>query len=445
MDIKEFINDAKIQKQFENDLRALIEIPSVSSAADGAYPYGAECARALDKILGIAGAYGFKTENHAYRCGSVILGENEKEVGIIAHIDVVPAGNGWSYEPYTLTVNKDLYIGRGSEDDKGPLLLGLYAMRYFKENGVKLPFSVRLIIGCDEEVGATDLEYYKSVRRPPDFSFTPDAEYPVCVGEKGIMRFTVCLGEMDKIIGDVTAGTVANAVPGEASARINGQIYKAVGTTAHASMPESGVNAIALLAEKLLSEGLIPESNAGAFKFLREAGGDYLGKALGIDFSDENFGCLTCVASVLRLKDGRLYQEFDIRYPTSRAYDELYAAAEKTLGARDFTIIKNNKNSAAREGYFKSPDSEEIKALTSACEEVLGVECRPYTMGGGTYARSMPGAVAFGARIKGCTDFLGPGRGKAHDRDEYLSIKEVRLGLEIFIKSLLNLGAAYSG
>ena len=83
--------------------------------------------------------------------------------------------------------------------------------------------------------------------------------------------------------------------------------------------------------------------------------------------------------------------------------------------------------------------------MTSACEEVLGYQCSPYTMGGGTYARSMPGAVAFGARIKEYADLLGDGRGKAHDRDEYIAIDEVKRGIEIMIKSLLNIGAAYSG
>jgi succinyl-diaminopimelate desuccinylase len=297
-------------------------------------------------------------------------------------------------------------------------------------------------MGCDEEVGATDLEYFKTVRNPPEFSFTPDAEYPVCIGEKGIMRLKVCLGKADKSIEKITAGTVFNAVPGEASAVVNGKTIVVTGTTAHASMPETGVNAISLLSEKLLSEGLIPESNRNAFEFLKEAGSGYLGKALGIDFTDEHFGYLTCVASVLRLKDGKLYQDFDIRYPMSRSYDELYEAAVKMISSRGFTIASDNRNSPMREGYFKSPESKKIKALTDACEEVLGRECKPYTMGGGTYARSMPGAVAFGARVEGYTDFLGAGRGKAHDRDEYLSVAEVKMGIEIFVKSLQNLAAS---
>lgn len=445
MNIKEFLGDKTIQSQFESDLRSLIEIPSVASSADGIYPYGKECGRVLDKAIEIAKSYGLKTENHDYHCGSVIYGDSETEVGIIAHLDVVPAGTGWTYEPYTLTVDNGLYIGRGAADDKGPLLMGLYAMRYFKENKINLPFSIRLIMGCDEEVGSTDLEYYKTVRKPPVFSFTPDAEYPVCVGEKGIMKITINLGKADKAIKSLSAGTVSNAVAGQASIVIDGREYKYDGITAHASMPENGKNAIGLMAADLLEKGIVPESNKTAFEFLANSASEYLGKTLGINFSDNNFGYLTCIASVLKIENGFILQNFDIRFPTSRSYEELYSTIENTITPFGFEIASSNKNSNSKEGYFKSPDSLEIKALTSACEEVLGYECKPYTMGGGTYARSMPGAVAFGARIEEYTNLLGGGRGKAHDRDEYIAVDEVKKGIEIFIKSLLNLGAAYSG
>lgn len=445
MNIKEFVNDKNILSQYENDLRSLVEIPSVSGSTEGSYPFGRECARVLDKALEISKGYGFMTENHDYYCGSAILGESGTEIGIITHLDVVPAGTGWSYEPYTITADKGLYIGRGAADDKGPLLMGMYAMRYFRENNIALPFAVRLIMGCDEEVGSTDLEHFKTVRKPPVFSFTPDADYPVCVGEKGIMRIKLNLGKAEKAIEGLNAGTVSNAVAGQAVAVINGKEYRYEGITAHASTPEKGKNAISLMAKDLIEKGIVPESNKTAFEFIYKSAGEYLGSTLGIAFSDQNFGYLTCVASVLKIEGGNICQSFDIRYPTSRTFEELYSAIQSTITPHGFEIADSNKNSKIKEGYFKSPESREIKALTSACEEVLGYQCSPYTMGGGTYARSMPGAVAFGARIKEYADLLGDGRGKAHDRDEYIAIDEVKRGIEIMIKSLLNLGAAYSG
>lgn len=436
MTVKEFINDEKIRREFVSDLASLIEIPSVVAEQDGIYPFGKNCARAVDKALEIAERFGFRTENHDYHCASAIYGDGEKEVGIIAHLDVVPAGSGWTYEPYKLTIDKDLYIGRGTNDDKGPLLCALYALRYLAENGIKLPFAVRVIMGSDEEVGSSDLEYFKSVRKAPVFSFTPDAEYPVSIGEKGIMRFVICLGKLDDSITDIGAGTVTNAVPGTAFAVVNGKRVEVTGRTAHASMPESGINAISLLVDELEKNGLVPENDKTKFAFLKEAADDYKGKFFGIDFADEYFGYLTCVESVLYIgEDGKAYQKYDVRFPMSGCFEDLDAKVRAKAAGYGFDVVECH----AGNGYFKSPDSAEIKALTSACEKVLGHECKPYTMGGGTYARSMPGAVAFGGRITECFGRLGEGRGSCHDVDEYYAVEEADKSIEIFVLSLKNL------
>ncbi len=176
-----------IQKQALIDLKEIIKIPSVAGEPDGIYPYGKECAKALDKAGELAEKYGFKVENHDYHCMSVLYGDSDKEIGIVTHLDVVPAGDGWSVEPYALTEQGELLIGRGTHDDKGPFIQSLYTLRFFKENNIKLPFTVRLILGSDEEVGSSDLEYFVKVRKPPMFSFTPDSEFPVCIGEKSIL------------------------------------------------------------------------------------------------------------------------------------------------------------------------------------------------------------------------------------------------------------------
>lgn len=434
--IKEYINDEKIRREYVKDLRSLVEIPSVVTEPDGIYPYGKNCADVLDKAIEIADRFGFKTENHDYHCASAVYGEGNKEIGIIAHLDVVPAGNGWSYEPYALTVDKDLLIGRGTLDDKGPFMSALYAMRYFADNGIKLPFSVRLIMGSDEEVGSTDLQYYKSVKETPDFSFTPDADFPVCIGEKGIMSIKIDLGEVDPSITDICAGTVTNAVPGEAYAVVNGEKYTAIGATAHASTPDKGLNAIALLVDMLEEKGLIKDSDKKKLDFLRRGALDTKGNVLGIAFEDEYFGGLTCTESVMKLEDGRIHQYYNIRYPMSKSFEELDSIAKATVEAHGFTVI----SSQGDKGYFNSPDSAEIKALTDACETTLGYTCKPYTMGGGTYARHMEGAVAFGGRIEEFNGKLGAGKGCCHDRDEYYAIGEAEKSVEIFIRALTNLG-----
>lgn len=443
-----------IRSQAARDLADIIAIPSVAAGAEGGFPYGHECARALDLACAKAEKYGFRYENHEYHCVSVLYGESEREVGIITHLDVVPAGEGWETDPFRLTERDGLFIGRGAHDDKGPFIQSLYTLRFLKENNIKLPFAVRLILGSDEEVGSSDLQYFKSVRRAPDFSFTPDSEYPVCIGEKGLLSVDVTLCALPKSFVSLSGGTVSNAVPFEANAVIRSDKallpcngisverdgdcvkIKAKGLAAHAASPENGVNAIALLADYILANGLADGAEKG-FSFLSSACGEYLGRTLGIACSNDDFGYLTCIGGVLGQKDGMIVQNFNIRYLPEMRADEVLEKISEKLAPTGFSI----KKTSSSEGYFVSSDDERIKALTNACESVLGIPCEPYTMGGGTYARSLPNTVAFGAGIDSERDHLGSARGGAHQRDEYISEKEFFSGMNIFVRSLLNLSS----
>ena len=133
--IKEFFQREDIKKQAIADLAEIIAIPSVAGEPEGEngkFPYGEECAKALDKATELAEKYGFKVENHDYHCLSVLYGDSDTEIGIVCHLDVVPAGDGWSVEPYALTEMDGLLLGRGTHDDKGPFIQSLYTMRFFK-------------------------------------------------------------------------------------------------------------------------------------------------------------------------------------------------------------------------------------------------------------------------------------------------------------------------
>lgn len=461
MDKNQIIKEAEdyldsVEKEFESDLAALIEIPSVAWKKEGVYTFGASCAKVLDAAMEMGKKYGFKTENHDYYCASIISGDKKDEIGIVAHLDVVPAGSGWRYEPYKLTVESDKYIGRGTLDDKGPFLCGLYAMRFLKEKGISLPFSIRLIAGSDEEVGSSDLEHFAKVAKPPFFSFTPDAEFPVCIGEKGILQVDVMLGELPPEIAEIGGGTVSNAVPDSAYAviwddksdihsfpaqsniiieRLDEKRLKitATGKTAHAAMPESGINAIGILAAYILKN--VPVSGKKPFEFLASACGEYFGRTLGIAREDENFKYLTCVGGKLTVSDGIMVQNFNIRYIPDTTYEPVLKQIKDTLTPQGFAV----RPVFTSEGYYVSADDKKIKALTEACETVLGYECKPYTMGGGTYARWLANTVAFGASIQEERGKFGEGRGDAHQRDEYISKAEVRKTILIYIRSILNL------
>lgn len=452
--LDEYLN--RVRPEYIRDLGALIAVPSVGAEAEGEYVFGKESAAALEKAIEIGDSYGFKTKNHEYYCASIAYGEKEEEMGIVAHLDVVPAGDGWSYEPYKLTVDNGLLIGRGTEDDKGPAVAGLYALRFFKDHGIELPFTLRLILGGNEERGMNDLPYYAKNYKVPFFSFTPDSSFPVCVGEKGSLKLYVTVCEGSELFESFSGGTVVNAVAGRAKAVLKG-LYasklsekdgikvvetdgktevEAVGKTAHAAMPEAGLNAIGLLSGYLLTEldGELNDSDRNALEFLSKATSEYLGKTLGIDGADEESGYLTCVGGVIKTEGDKITQTFDIRYPITFNGEELLDKAEATVVSLGFPC-ERGRNSKP---YYFSPEKPEIEALVAAYEAVMDEACVPYTMGGGTYARSFPNTVAFGATIEKYRGLLGEGRGAAHDRDEYLSIAEFENSVKIFVLSVLN-------
>lgn len=438
--------------EYRRDLASLIAIESVGTDTDGKYVFGKGSAAAIDKMLEIGRGHGFATENHDYYCASVLYGDSEDELGIVAHLDVVPAGDGWSYPPYSLTVENGLLIGRGTEDDKGPAVAALYAMRFFKDNGIKLPFAIRLLLGGDEERGMGDLPHFLESHKPPFFSFTPDSEFPVCCGEKGIgtvdVKFNCALSRLESISG----GTVSNAVAGKACATVRNVAadslperdgiavsyvdgkasVTATGKTAHAAMPYDGVNAISVLAAYLLDSVEFEKDERLLLEFLRDICGDYLGNGLGIAASDPLMEELTCVGGVLETVNGKVIQNFNIRFPIPGTWDNIVENINAASAKYGAAVVKQSHT----EGYWFSPEKPEIAALTAACEAVTGKESQPYTMGGGTYARSFPNTVAFGCTQERYRGLLGEGRGQAHDRDEYLSVAEFEEAVKIFVLSL---------
>lgn len=454
----EYFARKDILEQAIEDLREIVAIPSVAAEGSDGFPYGAECAKAIDKAEELAKKYGFRFENHGYSCASIIFGDKEREVGIVTHLDVVPAGEGWETDPFSLDVRDGLLVGRGAHDDKGPFIQSLYTLRFLKENNITLPFSVRLIVGSGEEVGCNDLDYFSSPGKAPEFSFTPDSEYPVCIGEKGLLSVDIDLGEVPSCISEISGGTVSNAVPFFASATLkgdfeiaakegitaektkNGVTVTAAGLAAHAAMPEKGKNAIGSLACCLLENNLpLSPKDKQKLEFLASACGEYLGKRLGIAGSNKDFGYLTCIGGVLSTVNGRMIQNFNIRYLPEESADSVADRIRTAVRPMGYSV----KVLSASEGYFVSADDKRIQALTRACESVLNIPCEPYTMGGGTYARALPNTVAFGAAIPSERNYLGDSRGGPHQRDEYISMKEFVDGMNIFVRSLSNLSEVF--
>ena len=77
----------------------------------------------------------------------------EESVDIYTHLDVVPAGEGWSTPPFDTTINDGRIYGRGTADSKGAVASLLTALRVMNALGLSSTYNIRVALTTDEEVG----------------------------------------------------------------------------------------------------------------------------------------------------------------------------------------------------------------------------------------------------------------------------------------------------
>lgn len=452
----------RIKKYFEEHrqelldcIASLVEIPSVKGEAEQGKPFGAKPYEALCKALEIAESFGFKTENLGY-VGTVETGEGEPELGILAHLDVVPAGDGWHTDPFKMTVQDDNILGRGVSDDKGPAMCALFALKAVKDLEIPLKKNCRLIFGTDEECGSSDIARYFSTVKPPKYTFTPDANFPVTNGEKG--RFAkkffadVDLTNEKRTIASISAGTAANAVPGCAEAvlkEINEQEIKSavtlsentganfivdgekvicMGTGAHASLPENGNNPITALFEFLSHIDFDRKTNGFVFSLADLfPHGKWNGEAFGIDMEDK-LGRLTMTLDVVRF-DGEHFEGcFDARTPMCATVENCAEKVKSRLENYGFIL----ENTDMIKPHYVEENSEFVKALLSAYEDYSGDKGECVTMGGGTYVHNIESGVAFGGIARDLQTNM-------HGADEFMPVKDLLTAAEIFTQVVINI------
>ena len=152
-----------LSEEMVANLGRLVAIDSQLGTPEEGKPFGEGPAKALSVGLQIAEEMGFRTVNLDNYCGYAEMGEGDEIVGIAGHLDIVPVGGDWSYNPFELTRKGDYVYGRGTTDDKGPVMEALYAMKLLRDSGVKLNKRVRLIMGCNEETGSRCMQHYNEV------------------------------------------------------------------------------------------------------------------------------------------------------------------------------------------------------------------------------------------------------------------------------------------
>ena len=447
MEIKEYLE--KNKEQLKADLKRLVRIPSISGEAQGQYPFGKPCGEALEEFLKICEENGFSTRNYDYFAGSAdFYGDAEPELGILAHLDVVPVTEkDWSFPPFDLTEQEGFLYGRGVEDDKGPLIAALFAMKAVRECGYKLQKNVRLIAGCSEETGSEkDIEAYCERAKMPPMVFTPDADFPIITTEKGMMRFSF-EGSFDcsKII-SIKGGTVVNAVPSEVTAVIDGEVdikhsdsisvrYEngnteiiCKGISAHASLPEQGENAFTKLFSLLVSCEL-PEADKKLLSSLLQLfpHGETNAAALGLDCTDAS-GTTTCVFSIIDYEKGQLSCKADMRFPVSlskAAVTEKFKAAAEKAGLELISTTGSEPHTVDTEGEF-------VKTLLDVYGEITGFPAYCKSIGGGTYVHGIEGGVAFGPEFEGEDN-------RIHGADERAKISSLLTAAEIYAKAIIRL------
>ena len=441
------------KEQLLKDIAALVSINSVEGTPEEGAPYGAAPRAALDKTLELAAGMGLATRNCEGHIGYAELAgaDAEKYLATICHVDVVPEGNGWTQDPFQMEIRDGWMIGRGVADDKGPMVATLYALKFLKEEGVSLRYPIRALVGDNEETHMHDVDYYLANYPAPVFCFTPDAEFPVCNGEKGHfgaeLVSPVCNGEIKEFEG----GVANNAVPDRASALVetditklknapnitlepegNGVRIRGWGKSGHAAMPEGTVNAIGLVVNYLLDNGLCNDAERAYLEAVKKLHDSTAGAGLGIDCADGPFGPLTIIGGTIEMADGVIRQSFDCRYPTNTDPEKMTAAIRKVCGG-----AATLENVSSRVPFYIDADSPAIQTLINTYNDVTGEGKKPFTMGGGTYARHFPYAVSFGPEH---TDIEIPSfAGPMHGANEGTPFEKLVEALKIYILALLRL------
>lgn len=394
-------------------LRELVAVPSVQGDAEEGFPFGREPARALEIMLRECRKAGFAVENVENYAGSADINSLEPQLAVLTHLDVVPAGDGWSSPPFELTQVGDKLVGRGTIDDKGPAVAAFFAARAIKELGIPLKKGLRLIFGTNEENGSADLAYYRSKRTLPPMVFTPDGEYPVINAEKGMLRVYFS-AEYSGI--PVRGGTVINAVPAVCSDDADDYF----GRSAHASTPEKGENAITKFLD--IQGNLHPLLNNLSELFPH---GEFNGRSCGLGFRDDISGDMTCVLSMLNARDGRLCGGIDIRFPLDRTKAEISGIICEKLRSAGFEI----DSCEGVEPHCTDENSTFVQALLKTYERVTGKNGRCIAIGGGTYVHEIEGGVAFGAEFPGED-------GHMHSPDEFITVGNLLKNAEIMAEAI---------
>lgn len=460
----EYINNLK--DEIISETQKLIQIPSVYSKSDNlSHPFGENVNKALEYILDLGKKLGFRTKNIDGYCGYIEFGEGDKLVGIIGHLDVVPEGDNWTFPPFSGTLSDNKIFGRGSIDDKGPVVTSLYAMKTVMDN-CKINKRVRLILGLNEENNWECIKYYKEHEEWPTIGFSPDADFPCIYAEKGIISpyLNMDYSQFEKediLLENIDCNNNAiNVVPKICSCvlKINNKnisssefinnlkkiisehnyeidIYKidehsikltSHGVQAHAAHPDLGVNSISRLVITLDKIFKTYNINIPIFDFFNKyINIQYDGQDLGIACEDES-GKLTLNVGKFELNNHVLKIGMNLRVPIKTKLADIEKTIKNQLSSyENIELIVQDK----KEPLYVPKDSYLVKTLCNIFNEATNSSLEPVAIGGATYARAFENCISFGANLPGQEDMC-------HKTDELISIDNLILATKIYARAI---------
>lgn len=442
--MKSFIQETH-KKDAIDTISTLLSYPSyLQEESEGNTPFGQDIQAVLEKTLEICESLGLRThlDPEGYY-GYAEIGEGDELFAVLCHLDVVPPGNLelWDTPPFEPTIKNGFIIGRGAQDDKGPAVAALYALKALMDAGETFNRRVRFIFGVDEENLWRCLGKYNEKEEKANMGFAPDSSFPVTYAEKGLLQvklhskesssFTMQAGEAMNVVpedavytGDLVDSLVKNLDELGFLYEQEGNAVKVKGKSIHSKNAPEGVNAIVHLAKALK-----PLVENKSITFLSDVvQEDARGLAIFGDIRDDASGILTCNAATLTIEEEESVIGLDIRYPVTFEKEKVVeklqkAAQENGLEYEEYDFIAP---------LYVPLDTPLVETLMSVYQEKTGDKREAMVSGGATYARTMENCVAFGAQLPHAEATL-------HSPNERMALEDIYQAMDIYAEALYRL------